>query len=366
MQVLITNNALDNRGGTELYVRDLALSLARRGHTPVAYSTIPGDVAQELQQAGVKVIDNLSELTTPPDIIHGHHHLDTMTALMHFPGVPAILVCHGAKAWQEAGVRFPRIRRYLAVDEPCRSRLMQDLGIAEDQISLLLNFVDLERFKQRPSLPSAPLRALIFSHLADNSTHVPAIRAACNRLGLSLEVKGIASGNVCRAPEKILGTFDLVFAKGRAALEALATGSAVILCDAIGAGPMVTTTNVTALRRLNFGWRALTEPVQTEVITREIERYDPNDAAEVSRLIRRTAGREEVVDELLALYREVLVEQKRNANAELAAEQKAISNYLRDLAGQLKEAEGIKNSPSWQLVNKYWTIKQRVSRLFAR
>lgn len=39
MRVLITNNTLAGRAGSELYVRDLALALLRRGHTPLAYST---------------------------------------------------------------------------------------------------------------------------------------------------------------------------------------------------------------------------------------------------------------------------------------------------------------------------------------
>ena len=104
-RVLITNNTLDACHGTELYVLDLARALLRRGHLPLTYSTRLGTVADLLRRATVPVVDDLDRLAHPPDIIHGHHHLDTMTALCHFPGVPAVYVCHGWLPWQEAARR---------------------------------------------------------------------------------------------------------------------------------------------------------------------------------------------------------------------------------------------------------------------
>ena len=239
MQILITNNTLEDRAGTELYVRDLALGLLARGHDPLAYSTRLGDVASELTAAGVTVTDDLDTLTVRPDIIHGHHHLDTMTALLHFPDTPAIYVCHGATPWEESAPRFPRILAYVAVDHACRDRLLEENGIAGDRIRVLLNFVDLERFKRRPQLPAHPQRALIFSNHANEHTHTEAVRSACDRANLRVDVVGKGVGNVSREPEAMLGNYDLVFAKGRAALEALAVGAAVILCDAAGAGPKI-------------------------------------------------------------------------------------------------------------------------------
>ncbi|HKR60387.1 MAG TPA: hypothetical protein VJS64_11690, partial [Pyrinomonadaceae bacterium] len=58
LNILITNNALAGRGGSELYVRDLAKQLIKRGHQPVAYSTRLGEVAKELRGLGVEVVDD--------------------------------------------------------------------------------------------------------------------------------------------------------------------------------------------------------------------------------------------------------------------------------------------------------------------
>src|SRR2546421_12077399 len=94
MRILITNNTLDFRGGSELYVRDLAIALLKRGNMPIAYSTKLGDIAQEIRAATVTVIDNLDALAPPPDEIHRHHNLDTITELPRVTGVPAVYLCH--------------------------------------------------------------------------------------------------------------------------------------------------------------------------------------------------------------------------------------------------------------------------------
>src|SRR6185436_18076478 len=95
LRVLITNNTLADRAGTELYVRDLALALLDRGHQPIAFSAYLGTVAAELRSATVPVIDRLDALAEPPDVIHGHHHVEALLALTHFPDTPALFICHG-------------------------------------------------------------------------------------------------------------------------------------------------------------------------------------------------------------------------------------------------------------------------------
>jgi hypothetical protein len=369
LRILITNNTLANRAGTELYVRDLAIGLRERGHEPIAYSTRLGEVAREIRAAGVGVIDDLNCIAEPPEIIHGHHHLDTMAALLHFPTTPAIFVCHGSRPWEEAAPLFPRILRYVAVDHACRDRLLLEHAIRPDRVEVILNFVDLERFKPRTGLPARPRRALIFSNLADERTHLPALRTACKRAGILVDVVGLNAGKVCAQPESILGNYDVVFAKGRAALEGLAVGTAVVLCDATGAGPMVSMKNVEYLRLLNFGLRALKETPGSEVILRALDQYDPLDAANVCSFIRAGAGRNEAVEKFLSLYEDVINENGRLRNTEAKDEYGAVAAYLQELRPRLQTVElltakadrldRIMNSPSWQLISRCIGIRRR-------
>ena len=365
MRILITNNTLDFRGGSELYVRDLAIALLKRGHIPIAYSTKLGDIAQEIRAATVPVIDNLDALAAPPDVIHGHHHLDTMTALLRFPGVPAVYFCHGWLPWEETPPRFPRILRYVAVDHLCRDRLLLEHGIPEDRIRVLLNFVDLERFKPRGLLPARPQRALIFSNYATEDTQIPAVRDACARHGITTEVVGLGAGNACARPEEILGRYDLVFAKGRAALESLAVGVAVILCDEKGVGPMVTSGELDRVQPLNFGLRTLREPLHVDAVERQIARYDAEDAAKVSRLVRANAGTNAVVDQIVSLYGEIIAENTK-IESSLDEEARCSAAYLRWLAPKLKDhREQLQSVVSWA-VERHSAVESLATQLVER
>ena len=337
LNILIANDGLDRRAGTEVYVRDLALSLLQRGHKPIAFSTVLGDVARELRAATVPVIDDLNLLAIRPDVIHGHHHIETMMALLHFPETPAIHYCHGWTSWLDEPPHFPRILRYVAVDQTCRDRLVLRSGVPEERVRVLLNFVDMNRFQSRSPLPPRPKKALLFSNYASDETHLRTVREACSRAGLEFDVIGSSVGRPCAEPEKVLGEYDIVFAKARAALEAMASGTSVVLCDATGMGPMVTSAELERLRSLNFGVRALNQPLDADRLADEISKYDPADATEVSRGIRANAGLDTTVSDLIELYDEVIAEYlaRGATDNDRAAEGRAAAAYLGRLKSEI-------------------------------
>ena len=352
LRVLITNHALAERAGTELYALNVAEGLLRRGYTPIAYSTRLGEVSEELRRATVSVVDNLASMSVAPDLIHGQHHIETMTALLHFAGVPAIYFCHGWLPWEEAPPRFPRIRRYVAVDDTCRDRLVYEHGIPEREIRIIRNFVDLERFKVRPPLPEKPQRALVFSNCASEATYRGAVREACKKAGIALDVIGLCSGNPSSQPESVLGNYDIVFAKARSAFEALAVGAAVVLCDEVGFGPMVTTGELDQLQRLNFGIRTLRDKAEAHIIARELARYDPVDAAEVTRRVRATSGVDTVIDQIIDLYEEVLAEHRASNGTGADSEGLFAAAYLRGVAVRMsQQREAIYRSTSYRVGN---------------
>lgn len=337
MRILITNNTLAERAGTELYVRDIALAFLARGHQPIAYSQALGEVADELRAATVPVVDDLYRVSEPPDVIHGHHHLETMTAIHHFPGVPAVFFCHGWQPWQEAPPVHPRIVRYLAVDELCRQRLVHESGVPPEKTEVLLNFVDLERFRPRPALPRKCRRALLYSNHAGSAEIIDVVSAACDLSGVKLDAVGLASGNPTDSPETLLPQYDLVFAKARAALEAMAVGCAVVLCDSDGSGPLVDRGNFDTLRPLNFGLRSLSSPLTVDVLAGQLGRFDPGEAAAVSARVRSEANLCVTVDRLLTLYEEAAA----TAATSPQAEGLAAADYIRALAPKIKENAGL-------------------------
>jgi hypothetical protein len=271
-----------------------------------------------------------------PDILHCHHNPEAMTALLHFPSAPAIFVAHGWTGWLDVPVRHPRVFHYVGVDGPTRDALVGRHGLPPDRVRLIPNFVDLQRFAPRAPLPPKPRRALILSHYAREDTHLPVVRDACARRGVALEVVGYGVGRPIDDPERALLGCDILFAKGRAALEGVAVGAAVIVCDAFGVGPMVGTDNVKVLRTLEGDYMRWYSPLGVEPLLREIDRYDPADAAAVSRWIRDASSAERVVPELLALYESARTEFSARP-PDAMADARAAALYLRWLSRHAKE-----------------------------
>jgi hypothetical protein len=326
LTILLTNIWLADLAGSEVVVRDLALGLLRRGHRPIVYSPKLGGVADEIAARGVCVIDDLRNLGEPPDIIHAHHHIPCGEALIHFPQVPAINVCHAFVFWGEAPAHFPQIAAYVAVDDACRDRLVHTEGIDPDRVVVLRNAVDLRRVPLRPQpLKDRPWRAMAFGKAAA----MPELRTACAQLGIEYHALGAAAGRVLPCPEQELVNFDLVFASARGALEALCCGCAVVVCDYRGFAGLVTSHNFEALRASNFGLRCLSDHVTIDRCIRAIGCYDPADASLVARRAREEADLEKLLDDFEKLYSEVLTG-ARQPRISPDARERAVARFLHE------------------------------------
>jgi hypothetical protein len=330
-RVLIATVSMTTASGTVTYTRDLALALLRHGWLPIIYTTRIGAQGELLRSAGIPVVTSLAQLGETPDVIHGHHALETLAAMLRFPGVPALFVCHDALTWHSIPPRLPRIGAFVAVDHHCRDRMLFEQGFTRDEIRVLTNAVDLARFRARPPLPAKPRRALVFSNVARENSFVSPIREACAQRGIDVDVVGAASGAAIDHPETVLPGYDVVFAKARAAIEAAAVGAAVIACDAAGMAGMITTPGLDALRDLNFGRRTLQLPVTAENILRELDRYDPADAAVVSARIRASNDADLIAEQFMSIYEELLAAPVRST----AEEAQAIAASIERLADRL-------------------------------
>ncbi len=336
MRVLLTNNTLAERAGTELYVRDIALALRARGHEPWAYSSKLGEVARELREAGILVLDDLSGLREAPDLIHAHHHLDAMAALLRFPRVPAVLFCHGARPWEEAPARFPSILRYVAVDDACSERLLAE-GVPSGAIEVLRTFVDLDRFPLRAWCRPRPRRALVFSNNARFGPYLWGIRLGCALAGIfRVDVAGREAGRAVARPEDVLARYDVVFAKGRAAHEAAASGAALMVSDYGRHAGLLTRARYEEWRPLNFGFRLLKRRAGPLWIARELARYDAAEVRAVALRLRAEAGLGAFMERLLALYEDIASERALLAALPQETLDAAASGYLRGLATQVK------------------------------
>ncbi|TWT77622.1 hypothetical protein Pla123a_14180 [Posidoniimonas polymericola] len=301
MRVLLATCSLVASGGVETHVQDLARQLIARGHWPVVFAPRLGAFSQRLREQSIPVLDDLTLLADRPDVIHGHYGLSLLAAMLRFPTAPAVQTCH---AWHWRGdvpPNLPNVRRRIAVDMLCRERLVCGFGYREDEIDLLLNGVDLERFARRRAPARRPQRAAVFGNYLSENAAEPII-SACRQAGIAVDLIGRRFGADCAEPERRLPDYDVVFAKGRCAWEALASGCAVVVADAAGLGPLVTSADLQQQRLRNFGRRLLVDPLTLAGVAARLARYDPDDAALVAERVRRENSLELMVDQLLAIY----------------------------------------------------------------
>jgi hypothetical protein len=283
MNILITNIALNNRSGTTIFVKDLSFFLISRGHSVAVYSPRCGNFAEEIRKLGVEVVERLEDLKLKPDIIHGHHNITLLTALRYLPSTPAIFVCHDFISWFDRPIGHPNIIAYVAVDKLVQSRINTVLNIPNEKIQLVYNSFNEKLFTQTRKLPIKPLSSLIYCKHPDIDR---VIIPVCNRLGIEVDIAGSGFNKNVTAPENLLFKYDLIFTSAMSAIEALASGASVIICDGRGAFGMVQQSNYRYLQEYNFGLKTLQSQLSPEFVEANIHKYDRDDAEVVSSFVR--------------------------------------------------------------------------------
>jgi hypothetical protein len=358
MNILITNQSLSQRTGTELIVTELALAFVRRGHRVAAFSSRLGETAELLREAAVPVIDTPESCPFVPDIIHGQHHLDAMAAVLAFPQSPAIFYCHGGYPWLERPPQHPRILRHAAMCDVLADLLAVEHNLDPGRILTIPNWVDLLRFPNVRILPPQPANALIFHSLLPHHRHGEIIRQACAACGIAVDLSIDWTPEQQKCPGDQLLQYDIAFAAGRSALEALAAGCAVVPVSAEASLHWVWPENFTHLRGQNFSPRQHDAKMSASVIGEILARYDAAKSAAATAMVRNTCTLEHAADQLLELYQQVIIEWKNSAAPDPDAERRALLKYLRGLAPAVRDVESLPLRHERQITQKDAAIQE--------
>lgn len=352
MRVLITNGTLQGRGGSESFVRDLARGLQARGHSVMAFTSDLSQRPRLLDYDQVPVVTDLERLPVRPDVIHAQHHLDAMVAIAMVPGVPAIYHSHGA-TWKGCPPLHPRIHEYVVITPTAAERMAVESGIPLSSITLLPNGIDLQRFFTVRQ-PAAVLRRALFynRYHQPQSPTVAAVRTATERLGISLDFVGQPFGTTTSSPESLLPTYDLVFAAGMSAIEALACGCAVVLLGRGGCGELVRPGKLARDQEANFTIAANIPPPSPEHIEATLVGYRSEDADAVTRAVREHADFSRVVATLLDVYERALT-RHRAATPDPQGEALAMARYLQTIVPLVKMTD--------RVLGGEWSSSSRIS-----
>src|SRR5690242_2128405 len=285
MKILITNNTLANLGGSEWVAIELAKTLISRGHEVAACSSQIGEAGSLLRGMSVPTIPDPLDSPFKPDVIHGQHHLDTMRALCAFPDVPAIYHCHGYVPWVEDPPRHPRILYYAGMCSSISKRICLLLSLADQKVHTVPNWVDLGRFRFVRTPAQTPQKALLYLRSFDrNGWHASQLRKGFETMGIKLDL-WLPQGDTL-APEIVLPEYDIVLASGRSAIEAMASGCAVLPISPSSCLDLIDSSNFDLFQSQNFSPKLSAGHFNAQVIINAISSYDPARVAAVTALVR--------------------------------------------------------------------------------
>lgn len=360
MNILITNFVLNKPSGTETYVHDLAIELYKRGHHVEIFTYIMGDLAETLLKQGIHVCTDLKKIKKKPDCIHAHHNITAIKAARFFKKTPILFFIHDRTNVMDYPFKHPNILQYVAVDYNCKERYCLENGFEDEDVEVIYNWANLLRFKQREAISAIPKKALAFSNYMSQTNIFPSIKEACLSQGIEIELIGSGNHNATMTPEDILGQYDIVFGKAKAAIESMATGAAVIVCDFRGLAGMVTPENMLHYRKYNFGMKLMTRKIQTDLIVNEIKKYDSENILKVSNFIRKEADLLSIVTQLENTYSRIIREYENNKRGKYRIN---YYNYLtiRKLAFKISMKIRIKNlKKKSKLYTIYKTYKKQL------
>lgn len=326
MRILLFVSQLWNLTGGEINTRDWAFGLKARGHKVTVYTPLPGPLAQTVRNAGIAVVDDPALINTAPDIIFGSGINELVALSARFPEVPAVQVAQQWNNWAAFPSLLPQVVLYMAVDEINHEMLVNEFGVAPEKVKIVHNSVDLDRIppRRRP-LPPRPGRALMF--VKAHEPYVDAVRAACDARRITLDCIGYGAERVLDDPLAVLVDYDLVIGSARTAIEGSAAGAATLVADHRGLAGLLTTADFDRFRTHNFGREVLTRPLDADTIGAELDRYDPADAAAVSKLVRESASLQRQLDELEQLFSRAIALFRQTPPA-AEETRKALSSYL--------------------------------------
>jgi hypothetical protein len=274
MRVVIANHSLDTPAGSETYVMTLAQGLRTLRHDVICFSAHVGQVGDAIRRQGVRVVADAREVGAV-DVIHSSHFDSTHLALAAMPVTPVVFVQHGVGT-REVLERAPgprdAIERWVAVSDRVAEAMVWRDGLSREQIHVIPNFVDLERFAPLHP-PRSPSRTALFLSNFQTPGMRRLIREACQLAGLEPRFVGGHRSTMDVRSELMVA--DVVVTIGRGAIEAMACARPVVLLSLAGGDGLLTPeTAVQALRSNYAGLVRRTIPTAPELAA-ELRRATP-------------------------------------------------------------------------------------------
>lgn len=239
----------------------------------------------------------------------------------------------------------PRIHRYVGMCDVISERLRIELALPESSVVTIPNWVDIDRFYRARQPAERPSKALIFSRSFDpTSWHGNQLRKAFASLNIQLDHCNDVVES--RASEAFLPDYDIVLASGRSALEAMASGCAVIPLSAVSCLDFVTCNNFDSFRRQNFSPRLRSPQLCAEHVKQILLTYSCDETRLVTQRVRSECTLTMATSALEDVYQDAIACERNTIKVErdvVGQEPTAILRYLQFLKDRNRRCEELED-----------------------
>jgi hypothetical protein len=272
LRIVLGAHVLDWWGGSVTYSVTVARELARLGHGVTIFSPRVGEPAQVARRWGLDVVDDEAALPDACSAVFAQDAWSAYTLGARYPRAPVVGCIHG----DEADAFFPpQLPELVSASVAMYDRVVERARALAGGVPVvrLAQPVDLRRFVPHGPLVDPPRRALALSnHLRGDRRDQ--LAAACAEIGLELGFVG-ANNGASAAPENELNRADIVIAKGRSIVEAMACGRAAYVYDQNGGDGWITPETYESHAADNFAGLSTGEVVDAARLRRDLAAYSP-------------------------------------------------------------------------------------------
>ena len=296
MQFVLGNRVMDGAGGTETHLVTIGDQLLRLGHEVVIYSPQLGPFADHARRRGIDVVDELRRLPGECDVVFAQDALVVYDLAERFPRARCVFrVCGDSFDFQSP----PQVEGLVDLTVVLSDRYAQ-LARACAVTAPLLRLrvpVDIDRLVPVGSIRARPRHAVVLGNYPDR---VQVVTEAWKRHGIEVSQVGGATQRYDIAAA--LEPADIVVAKSRAALDAMACGRAVYVYDTFGGDGWVTPATYAALEADHFAGQGTERVIGPAELDGDLADYDPGmGTANRDLVLQHHSARDHVIEFLAAL-----------------------------------------------------------------
>jgi hypothetical protein len=269
VRFVLGNRFLDRAGGTEVHLLTLAEQLRRLGHEPVLHSPVLGPFTEHVRSRGFTVAERIDALPDTCDVVFVQDQVVVHDLAARYPDTPLVFrVCGDVFDFQFPPQVDGLVDLVVALSDRYE-RLARACAVAAPVARLRVP-IDTDRLVPFGPLRGRPVKAVLLGNYGERDA---VVRAAWEPAGVEVARVGgdVQSFDVARS----VSDADVVVAKGRAALDAMACGKAVYVLDFLGGDGWVTPERYPALEADNFAGQATSEVAGVESVRAALDAYRP-------------------------------------------------------------------------------------------